>query len=129
PARRWWFLLRRIRPSSAWRFLLIGDRRGRSKMFGWLLVVHAKARNLLCLWAAGWCPSVDAKGGIHPTESVRERTRFYDPLLQSQLGASAKRSEAALGVCQAGAPERTHVRDGGRLGGQQRAVRSASCAS
>lgn len=43
---------------------------------------------------------------------------------QQQLGVSGFQSEAALGVCQAGAPERTHVRDGGRLGGQQRAVRS-----
>ena len=64
----------------------------------------------------------------------REQARSYRvgvalKPFQQQLGVSAKLSEAALGVCQVGAPERTAVRDGGRLGGQQRAVRSDSCVS
>jgi len=43
-----------IRPSSAWRFLLIGDRRGRSKMSGgfWF------ARKSGCFLGGGWwCPA------------------------------------------------------------------------
>lgn len=37
---------------------------------------------------------------------------------------SGFQSEVALGARQSGAPERTHVRDGDRAGGQQRADRS-----
>lgn len=43
---------------------------------------------------------------------------------QQQLGVSGFQSEDALGAGRVGAPERTHVRDGGRPARQQRAVRS-----
>lgn len=56
---------------------------------------------------------------------LREQVRSYEErAFQRRLGASGFQSEAALGAWRVGAPERTHVRDGGRPAGQQRAVRS-----